>query len=154
MQSERYVQVADMSPENMPQAFQGAGPMDVPRPLTFDPVEMRYFRAEHTLSDQDIVIHFYVSSAVRKNWSESQIAPWWLNDFANSMSNEAQKYFNAGPPRLMAKYTPEVASWWFKAQGFAHMLDVGAFLRAFYEQLDETLHSELVHANGPLVGKV
>ena len=151
--NERFVYVQDMSPENMPEAFTGTGPLEVPKPLEFAPVVMRYFRAEHAQVDNDLVVHLFVSESVQQKWTPSQIQNWWLNDFATAMSDTAEDYFGTTSPRLVAKYTEEVASWWLTAQGCGHVLDPDAYLRAFYAQLDETLHDALLRANGTPTGK-
>ena len=134
--------------DDVHKAFQGTyDPNDpkhmAPIPLEFVPTKLRYFNAEHTVSGGNIVIHFYVSENVRTQWKMDYIEHWWLNDFATNMSTVAQEHFEATVPRILAKYTHEAASWWFKAQGYDYLLDVAGFLRAFYERLDETIHSSL-----------
>jgi hypothetical protein len=142
--SERYVRIAEAEGKDVPAAIQSAGGLAVPKALEFKPSAFRYFKAEYALSDRDVIIHFYVSDPVRAQWDTTQIERWWLRDFAATLSTVAQDYFQATVPRIVAKYTPEAASWWFKAQGYDYLLDLEAFLRAFYERLDETLHSALV----------
>lgn len=144
MSNERFVQVREVEEGKAPIAFQGEGDMEVPKALEFKVVERRYFRAEHTMDGSNIVIHFFVSAAMKESWTTTQIEHWWLKEFATKLSDAAQEYFQATVPRIMAKYTAEVASWWFKAQGYDYLLDYEEFLRAFYERLDETLNSALL----------
>jgi hypothetical protein len=148
MQSaERYVAVSEMPAEQAPGTLQLEGEMDVPKPVEFNEYQGTYFRAEYTPDGRDIIIHFFVADALRKQWTVDAIEHWWLNDFAAALSRVATEYFQATVPRIMAKYTPEMASWWFKAQGYDFLLDRAAYLNAFFELLDGTLHSAL-HPQG------
>ncbi len=151
--SERVVAVADGSPESFAAAeFQGH--MGVPQALTFTPVSFRYFTAEHTLNDRAVIIHFFVSDKLKAAWDIKQLEYWWLNTFAATLSVVAKEHFKADAPRIVAKYTPEVASWWFKAQGYGHLLDLAAYLDAFFLRLDDTLHDALLAASAPHAGRV
>ena len=149
MQNERYVAVADVDEKNAAVAFQSHGDMDVPRPIEFTSVERSYFQARYALKDRDIVIHFYVSDHVKTAWPEYYLQRWWLNDFGLVLSQCAQSHFDATTPRIMASYTAEEASWWFKAQGYNYLLDLDGYLRAFFELLDETLHASLQRGAAP-----
>lgn len=140
---ERYVAVADVSAEQAPSTLQGAGDLNVPKPVSFNEYRGSYFRAEYTPEGRDITIHFFVSEELKTAWSLDSIESWWLNDFAASLSAVAQEHFQATIPRIMAKYTQELASWWFKAQGYDFLLDRAAYLNVFFELLDGSIHSSL-----------
>lgn len=146
MTSERFVAVAEVSQGEAANALLTGQDMGVPESIKFTSREMRYFKLEYALVDRDVIVHFFVGDQVASSWAEANIQKWWLNDFATALSSVAQQHFDATLPRIMAKYTTELASWWFKAQGYDHLLDLDAFLLAFFERLDETLHSELLRA--------
>lgn len=108
-------------------------------PTRFEQAAFRNFRVEYAYNDGDFVVHFFVPDNALQRWSEHALENWWLNAFATTMSDIAQEHFRATIPRIMAKYTMETASWWFKAQGYDYLLDPQAFLLAFFERLDDTL---------------
>lgn len=112
----------------------GDGEM-APKPLEFTVKDYRSFRAEYALKDRDLVIHFFLPTNITER-EAYQYRDWWLNEFPQLLDREAQEYFKAGPPRLMARYTEEMASWWFKAQGYDHLLDPLAYLDKFLLVLD------------------
>jgi hypothetical protein len=99
------------------------------------------FKAEYAIIRGDIVLHFFLPKHAQVNSPEARQAwmSYWLKDFPAKLDPVAQEYFEANHPRLMAKYTSEVASWWFKAQGFGEVLDVGEFVGGFLKKLDEAL---------------
>lgn len=117
-----------------------------PKPIEFKVEEYQNFRVEYALVNEDFVVHFFVTQTQIQTMEESELEQWWLNGFAVGMDRVAQEYFDAGPPRLQAKYTQEVASWWLKAQGYGHLVSPEAYLLGFFAQLDGTFHS----AGGPL----
>lgn len=101
----------------------------------------RGFKAEYAVIHGDIILHFFLPKHAQVNSPEARQAwmGYWLKDFPAKLDPVAQEYFEATHPRLMAKYTSEVASWWFKAQGFGEVLDVGEFVGRFLTKLDEAL---------------
>lgn len=107
----------------------------------FTPMNFRSFKAEFATINDDIVLHFFLPKHATIDSPESRQAwmGYWLKTFPAKLDTIAQEYFEAGYPRLMAKYTDEVASWWFKAQGFGVVLDTEAFVRGFLGKLDEAL---------------
>lgn len=109
----------------------------------FTKVTYQSFRAEHAVIRGDIIIHFFLPKHAVVDSPESRQAwmSYWLKTFPTKLDPVAQQYFETGYPRIMAKYTEEVASWWFKAQGFGEVLDAGRFLSKFYEQLDAALQT-------------
>jgi hypothetical protein len=98
------------------------------------------FQVEYALG-RNIVIHFFVHPDALCMWKERQLESWWQGVFPLVLSDVAQQHFGATTPRIMAKYTMETASWWFKAQGYDYLLDQVAFLHAFFERLDGSLPS-------------
>jgi len=97
------------------------------------------FKAEYAVIDGDIVIHFFLPAQARVDTREEEQRwmQYWLGRFADVMDRTAREYFEAEHPRLVAKYTEEVASWWFCARGFgSNVLDPDLFVTKFYEVLD------------------
>lgn len=103
------------------------------------------FKAEHAIIDGDIVIHFFLPAHARVDTpeAEQEWMQYWLGRFADAMDRTAREYFEAEHPRLVAKYTEEMASWWFRARGFgADILDPDLFVTKFYEKLDAALRAD------------
>lgn len=141
--NDRYVVIDEVPADRAPGLLSETEDMSVPEPVKFAVEECTCFVAEHALVDRDFIVHFFVSDRMVEGFDTDVLERWWLNDFARALSDVAQDHFQATLPRIMAKYTPEVASWWFKAQGYDHLLDPSGFLRAFFSRLDETLRSGL-----------
>ncbi len=103
------------------------------------------FRGEFTWIDGDLVIHFFLTpEMLQLNRTEEggpQIKTYWLNTFPLALDRASKEYFLADSPRLQAKYTEELASWYFRAQGYADRLDPDLFAETFFEHLDEVLES-------------
>lgn len=102
------------------------------------------FDAEFAWIDDNLVIHFFLTPEMKetnKTERAPEVKQYWLTTFPDVVDKTAQKFFIAGPPRLQMKYTIELASWWFKAQGFADRLDPDAFALKFFEVLDQDLES-------------
>lgn len=99
------------------------------------------FKAKWSVIGEDIQIQFYLPKHAKLDDQRAAEAwqDYWLKKFAATLDASARKYFDADSPRLLAKYTPEMASWWFKAQGFAHMLDPEAYVEGFLDLLNEQL---------------
>ena len=109
----------------------------------FTPYECYSFRAEYGLVGENIIIHFFLPSHAktdtedaRKEWMK-----YWMERFPSKLDITARTYFEAESPRLVVKYTEEEASWFFRGQGYAHMLDLGAYVQKFLALLDEALRS-------------
>ena len=109
------------------------------QPMSFKQEMYSNFRVEYAFNDGVFVVHFFVHPQAIRQWPESSLEHWWQNDFARTMSDVAQQHFQATLPRIIAKYTMETASWWFRAQGYGYLLDPEGFLLAFFALLDETL---------------
>jgi hypothetical protein len=70
----------------------------------------------------------------QKAWSA-----WWCGTFPDVLSSVAQEFFEVEYPRVVAKYTEEVASWWFAARGFASSMDPQKLLEVFLQKMDSAL---------------
>jgi hypothetical protein len=104
------------------------------------------FRAEYTLKDKDIVVHFFLPQDFRRTGQAA--VTYWTSTFAVALDSVAQECFQATQPRLQAKYTEELKSWWLRARGYDHLIDVSKFMERFFDRLDEELEKAL--ALGPL----
>jgi hypothetical protein len=93
------------------------------------------FTAEYSWVGQDLVMHFFLPP--EKTLPAD--AKYWTEYFPRCLDAEARRFFNADHPRLIAKYTAEMASWWFRARGYAHILDPDAFAVRFLHELDRAL---------------
>lgn len=98
------------------------------------------FIARSAVVDHDLVVHFFLPRAAGdlKKADANQQKRWeayWLEQFPQVLSPTAMEYFQADKSRLVAKYTPEVASWWFRARGFGDALDPVALVDGFYVAL-------------------
>jgi hypothetical protein len=91
------------------------------------------FRAEYVVqNNEDIVIHFFLPVEVA-------FGAYWTSAFPVTLDRFAQAYFSATRPRLQAKYTEELKSWWFKAHGYGHIVDLSSFIHGFFDGLDAAL---------------
>lgn len=103
------------------------------------------FRAEYSWVDDNLIIHFFLTKEmVELNKTEEggpSVKQYWLNKFPHALERASKEYFQADSPRLTAKYTTELASWFFRAQGYADRLDPGLFAEKFFEHLDQVLES-------------
>ena len=147
--TERYVVPEEFDESNIPaqeaKVWGKEGAMS-PEPMFFKQKDYNFFRVEHRMEtdrkgQQNLVVHFFHPRSVKPDEAHP-LRNWWLVTFPKTLDVVARSYFEAEAPRLQAKYTTEVASWWFKAQGYGHLLDPDAFLQAFFEQLDGTFHAQ------------
>lgn len=90
------------------------------------------FKAEYDYQDGVITIHFFLPE--RKVTQH-----YWKELFAEALNALGMEHFQATKPRLVAKYTPELESWWFRAQGYSHIIDVDAYVLRFFEKLSERM---------------
>ena len=106
-------------------------------------VDMYSFRAEYTVKDQDMIFHFYLPTHAEAGLKTPEGRQAWmdylLHRFPTKLNVVAQEHFGATAPRLQAKYTEEVASWWLKAQGFGLSSDPNLLATRFFEKLDAAL---------------
>jgi hypothetical protein len=99
----------------------------------FTKVEYSTYKAEHSFTGNDIVIHFYLPT------KQKVTEAYWKLHFAAALNDVGQEHFQATAPRLVAKYTDELNSWWFKAQGYDHIIDLPKYLSRFFEALEERM---------------
>jgi hypothetical protein len=105
------------------------------------------FNAEHSVVEGDIVIHCYVPDQAKpylkgdNNPAEQKWMSYWLKTFPQVLDPLAREYFDAEYPRLQVKYTEEVASWWFKGQGYGSLIDPKKFVHDFLVKLDVALQA-------------
>jgi len=95
------------------------------------------FNAEHAMIGGDVVVHFFRPKGVKVD------DVYWKETFANALSAAAQEHFQAGYPRLAAKFTEEVDSWWFRARNYEHILDIDHYMDKFYGRVDALMDSHL-----------
>ncbi len=102
------------------------------------------FNAEWALVGTDIQVKFFLPDHAKLNSPESRQAwmTYWLERFTSKLDCTAREYFEADRPRLIVKWTEEFQSWWFRASNYDHLLDVGAFLKPFFEKLDQALQEK------------
>lgn len=99
------------------------------------------FVAEYTFKGgDDLVVHFFLAPEITKGPPDA-VQLYWVEKFPQSLDRVAREYFNANAPRLLAKYTPELRSWWFQARGYGDRIDPDAFVLRFLERLDSDLDS-------------
>jgi len=97
------------------------------------------FTAEYALvGGENIVVHFFLTPEMQQGTGNAGDG-YWLTRFPQVLDGVAREHFQANFPRLMAKYTEELQSWWFKAQGYGDRIDLDKFLTAFFEKLDVAL---------------
>lgn len=93
--------------------------------------KLRYdcFVAEYNINDSTVIIHFYLP---KRKVTER----YWKSMFAEALNDVGQDHFQATAPRLVARYTEELHSWWFRAQGYGHIIDLPTFVENFFVKLD------------------
>lgn len=100
--------------------------------------EFTTFKAEYGMVGNDLVMHFFATPEIEKSPKGRE---YWLRLFPTCLDPVAQHHFEATAPRLQAKYTELVNSWWLQAQGYSHLLDVDAYVSDFLTKLDESLEA-------------
>jgi len=100
------------------------------------------FKAEyamvHAASSDDLVIHFFETP--EHPFTDDPNHTWyWLTYFPNCLDEVGRSYFQATRPRLVAKFTEELKSWFFRARGYDHILDIDEYVGRFFEKLDKAL---------------
>jgi hypothetical protein len=117
-------------------------------------IEKKYecFTAKHAVVGHDLVIQFYLPEAagdlktadarVQRQWES-----FWLEAFRDALSPVAQEYFQAEYPRLVAKYTEELASWWFRARGFGDSMSPLELAEGFERRLNDRLQNQSAGQN-------
>lgn len=106
------------------------------------------FRAEFSITDGDIIFHFFKTPEVDAKGPQASYE-YWSNIFPQCLEPVSKACFNADAPRLKAQHIYDsdspysqrepLDSWWFRAYGFGHLLDPHAKAYAFAEALDAAL---------------
>jgi hypothetical protein len=81
-----------------------------------------------------------ISIVCQQLWPKYEV--YWLNMFPTALNEVAQEHFKATSPRLVAKYTEELKSWWLRARGYDHLIDLDGFMGSFAEKLDRRLEQK------------
>lgn len=154
-EDERTVQLTGMSRTEATQLLREEGSMvegtadDVARAVPeFKKVSYPSFVAEHGVVNEDLHIHFFLPEGagdlkradanLQKRWGT-----YWLETFPKYLSPVAKAYFGSDKPRLVAKYTEEVASWWFCGRGYGDALNPEELACGFERALDEALQASM-----------
>jgi hypothetical protein len=103
------------------------------------------FSAEYAWVDGDLVVHFFMPPEFATA-PKAQALKWWLETFAVCLDSAARRFFSADYPRLVAKYTEELESWWFRARQYGDVLDPTAFALKFLKELDVELDRSSLQA--------
>lgn len=77
---------------------------------------------------------------VRTTWPNMR--KFWMEIFPQTLDATARGYFDESAPRLTAKYTEELCSWWFCARGYSHIIDFSEFVERFLAILDSAAKSQ------------
>ena len=91
------------------------------------------FDSEYAIVGNDIVIHLF------HPYDREHHPTFWQKQLAAVLDRFAQEFWEATYPRLMAAYTEDLDSWWFKAIGFASQGDPEARCIKFLNGLDRQL---------------
>jgi hypothetical protein len=86
--------------------------------------------------------HQELIRTTQEQWRPAKVQSFWIERFPVGLNEVAQDHFKATSPRLQAKYTAEINSWWFRAQGYDHLIDLDAYVLSFLEKLDERLQKQ------------
>lgn len=145
---EKYVALGEVPPDKAKEHLGSAQAYDaesvakaVPQ---FTKVDFFSFKAEWALIGDDIQVKFFLPkhASVKTPEARQVWMKYWVERFPTKLDPVARRYFEAEYPRLVVKWTDEFASWWFRASSYSYLLDVGAFLQPFFEQLDEALREK------------
>lgn len=160
MSDDKTVQLVDMSQEQAAKRFEnesrkqetvGGINQAVVRFTQVD--DFTTFKAEYSWVEGDIIIHFFITSEMKKlNTTEEggpAIKQYWLHTFPLALDRALKEYFQADTPRVQAKYTPELASWWVRAQNYGDRIDPDLFVVSFFEALDQALESSETPSGSP-----
>jgi len=150
---ERTVQLTGVSREVATRMLGEEGRMvegteeDVARAVPdFRRVNYPSFVAEHAVINGDLHVHFFLPTEagdlkradanLQRKWEA-----YWLETFPKFLSPVAKEYFQSDKPRLVAKYTEEVASWWFCGRGYGDALNPDELALGFERALDGALQA-------------
>jgi len=120
---------------NAPKVISGVA-AGVPRFNRVD--EFTTFLAEYAMVGSDLVMHFFGTEEHPNNGSK-EADQYWKVHFPSCLDQVGQEHFQATAPRLVAKYTEEMKSWFLKAQGYDHLTSTESFVMLFCRKLDSML---------------
>lgn len=105
--------------------------------------EYTTFQGEFAITDGDLVFHFDRTPECRA-LPQAKRDVYWQRTFAVALNDVAQAVFAAGPPQLQAQFIDDpdigiVQSWWFRANGFGHLLEPHKKVYSFLDALDAAL---------------
>jgi hypothetical protein len=111
----------------------------------FTEVKKKSFTAKYTIIGVDLIVQFFLPTHAEQHMPTPEgRAAWmdyWLKRFPPKLDVIARSHFEAEYPRLMVKWTDEVVSWWFKAQGFGSVTDPKQLAETFLEKLEASLQA-------------
>lgn len=101
------------------------------------------FQGEFAITEGDLVFHFDRTDEV-KALQQGPRDVYWQQTFAACLNQVAQNVFEATYPQLQGQFIDEpelgvVQSWWFRANGFGHLLDPHKKVYSFLDALDAAL---------------
>jgi hypothetical protein len=108
------------------------------------------FNAEHAISGNDIVLHFFPPPELIERAGQPLVydqvrfpSPnhYWLKEFPVALEQAVIQAFQAPKERLRIEYTAELASWYLKAQGFALQGVPDDRVAHFYRLLDAAIEA-------------
>jgi hypothetical protein len=114
----------------------------------FTEVKLPEFKARFAFIDNDAVIHFFLPSAAGNlgkadAMTQRKWEAYWMEVFPALLSSVSKEHFRADKPRLVAKYTEDFASWWFRARGYGDSLNPAGLIQTFLEKLASALAAQL-----------
>ena len=115
-------------------------------PLSFTKVtDYTTFFAEYSSEGEDLIVHFFPPPEYLKqqdevvSWKDTPSRHAWEVVFPDLLSPAAQDFFSADYPQLKASYTPELRSWWLRANGVLGLTTAEQLSGLFFEKLDQLL---------------
>lgn len=152
MEQEKTVVLSEVSNEQANQLMQ-----DGPRAIKglskavpeFKKIEdFTTFRAEYAMIGPDLVMHFY-GTPEHPNTDNPNDVWYWQTYFPNCLEEAGGAHFQASRPRVIAKYTEEMRSWFLKAQRYDHLTNIDAFVKVFCAKLDHVLEEAQLRQQAP-----
>lgn len=99
--------------------------------LLFTGIECKHFDMQFAVDTNDIVFHFYPKKGTTQNF--------WLKVFPEVVEPLVMDFFNDKFPALKMAFTPELSSWWLRANGKAVIGDPGLKAKRLSELINDAL---------------